>query len=104
MDDTVFVTVHAAAATVAFGAGLLAIPTGRFSAVYRAATRGRGRALVPAVLVDWQTTAPALRAVFAGLLVLALVMVGRAVARRPEPSVRGPAASTAAISTTSGSR
>ena len=86
MDDTVFVTVHAAAATVAFGAGLLAVPRGRFASVHRAALVVAVVALVPAVLVDWQTTAPALRAVFGGLLVLALVMVVRsvlAVRRRP---------------------
>ena len=88
MDDTVFVTVHAAAATVAFGAGLLAVPGGRFASVYRAALVVAVVALVPAVLVDWQTTAPALRAVFGGLLVLAFVMVVRsvlAVRRRPSP-------------------
>ena len=88
MDDTVFVTVHAAAATVAFGAGLLAVPAGRFASVYRAALVVAVVALVPAVFVDWQTTASGLRAVFAGLLVLALVMVGRsvlAVQQRPAP-------------------
>ena len=87
MDDTVFVTVHAAAATVAFGAGLLADPAGRFISVHRAALVVAVVALVPAVFVDWPTTAPALRAVFAGLLVLALVMVGRSVlAVRSRPS------------------
>jgi hypothetical protein len=78
MDDTVFITVHAAAATVAFGAGLLAAPAGRFASVYRAAVVVAVAALVPAVLVDWQTTTPVLRAVFGGLLVLALVMLVRA--------------------------
>ena len=68
MDDTVFVSVHAAAATIAFGAGLLAIPTGRFIGVYRAALVVAVVALVPAVFVDWLTTAPVLRAVFGGLL------------------------------------
>ena len=78
MDDTVFIAIHAAAATVAFGAGILAVPAGRFASVYRVAVLVAVAGLVPAVLVDWSTTAPVLRGVFGGLLVLALVMVARA--------------------------
>jgi hypothetical protein len=87
MDDTVFVLVHAAAATVAFGAGMLSVPSGRFATVYRAAIIVAVAALVPAVLVDWQATDPVLRAVFGALLVLGLVMVVRAtLAVRARPS------------------
>ena len=90
MDDTVFVTVHATAATVAFGAGLLAVPRGRFATVYFAAMVVAVGALVPAVLVDWQATDPVLRLVFGALFGLALVMVVRAVlAVRERPSPGG---------------
>ena len=87
MDDTVFVIVHASAATLAFGAGLLAVPSGRFATVYGAALVVAVVALVPAVLVDWSATDPVLRWVFGGLFGLAVVMVVRAVlAVRGRPS------------------
>ncbi len=90
MDDTVFIAVHAAAATLAFGAGLVAVPAGRLLRVYRSAFVVAVAALVPAVLVDWQATDPVLRAVFGGLVVLGLVMVVRAsLAVRGRPSQTG---------------
>ena len=78
MLNTVFVTVHATAATVAFVAGVLAAPGGRFLAVYRAGILVMAGALVPAVLVDWAVTEPVARAVFGGLFLLVLVVVLRA--------------------------
>ncbi len=86
MANTLFITVHAVAATLAFGAGVLSAASGRFLGVYRAAMAVMLAALVPAVLVDWATTDTAARAVFAGLIGLAGVMVARAelaVRRRP---------------------
>lgn len=88
--DTVFVTVHAVAATIAFGAGLLAAPAGRFLGVYRGAMAVMAAALVPAVVVDWSTTEPTARLVFTGLIGLAGVMVVRAeLAGRQHPARTG---------------
>jgi hypothetical protein len=87
MANTVFIALHALAATVAFGAGALSAASGRYLGVYRGAMAVMLGALVPAVLVDWATTDGTARIVFAGLLVLGAVMVLRAelaVRRRPE--------------------
>ncbi|TFV48145.1 hypothetical protein [Blastococcus sp. TF02A-35] len=90
MSDTVFVAVHAAAATLAFGAGLLALPAGRFLGVYRLALLVMVLALVPALLLDWSATDPLARAVFGGLLVLAAVVLVRAeLAARIRPDRTG---------------
>ena len=90
MANTLFLTLHAVAATVAFGAGLLSAASGRFLGVYRAAMAVMLAALVPAVLVDWGTTDTTARAVFAGLIVLAGVMVARAeFAVRRSPALTG---------------
>src|SRR5215212_9603954 len=78
MLHTVLVTVHAIAATVAFGAGALSAASGRFLGVYRAAMAVMLAALVPAVLVDWAASDTTARAVFLGLLGLAVFMVVRA--------------------------
>jgi hypothetical protein len=88
------ITVHAVAATIAFGAGILSAPAGRFLAVYRGAMAVMLAALVPAVLVDWATTDPTARIVFTGLIGLAAVMVVRAelAARRPPAHTGGPTA------------
>ena len=85
MWNTVFVTVHALAAVAAFGAGLLALRTGRSLPAYRLAMAVMAGALVPAVLVDWATTDLAARVAFGGLIGLAAVMVVRAelAGRRP---------------------
>jgi hypothetical protein len=92
VDDTVFVAVHAVAATVAFAAGVLALPAGRFLAAHRAGLLVMTLALVPAVLVDAAATGSAGLAVFGALLVLAVVMVVRAelAARRPPAATGGP--------------
>ena len=92
MLDTVLITVHATAATIAFAAGVLSAPTGRFLGVYRVAMAVMAAALVPAVLVDWSTTDPTARLVFAGLIGLAAVMVTRAelAGRRPPARTGGP--------------
>jgi hypothetical protein len=88
--DTVFITVHAVAATIAFGAGLVAAPAGRFLGVYRGAMAIMAAALVPAVLIDWSTTDSTARIVFTGLIVLAGVMVVRAeLAGRRHPARTG---------------
>ena len=76
--NTILITVHAVAATIAFGAGALSAPTGRFLGIYRGAIAVMAAALVPAVLVDWSTTDPTARIVFIGLIGLAGVMVVRA--------------------------
>jgi hypothetical protein len=85
--NTVFVSLHAAAATVAFVAGFLAVPAGRFLGTCRAALVVMTAVLVPAVLVDWADTDPVARGVFGGLFLLAGIMVVRselAVRSRPE--------------------
>jgi hypothetical protein len=88
--DTVLITVHAVAATIAFGAGALSAPTGRFLAVYRGAMVIMAAALVPAILVDWSTTDPTARIVFIALIGLAGVMVLRAeLAGRSSPARTG---------------
>ena len=83
--NTILITVHAVAATIAFGAGALSAPAGRFLGIYRGAMAVMAAALVPAVLVDWSTTDPTARIVFVGLIGLAGVMVVRAelAVRRP---------------------
>lgn len=92
MLDTVFIAVHGGAATIAFVAGALSAPTGRFVGVYRWAMAVMAAALVPAVLVDWATTDPTARVVFVGLITLAAVMVVRAelAARRHPARTGGP--------------
>lgn len=94
MANTVFLTLHAVAATIAFGAGALSAASGRFLGVYRAAMAVMLAALVPAVLVDWTTTDVRARAVFAGLLGLGAVMVVRAelAVRRSPVRTGGPTA------------
>ncbi len=90
MLDTILITVHAVAATIAFGAGVLAAPAGRFLGLYRSAMAVMAAALVPAVLVDWSTTDPTARIVFTGLIGLAGVMVLRAeLAGRRHPARSG---------------
>jgi len=78
MWNTVFVTVHASAAVVAFAAGLASLRSGRFLAAYRIAVGLMAAALVPAVLVDWADTDPVARGAFTGLIGLAAAMVVRA--------------------------
>jgi hypothetical protein len=92
MWNTVFVTVHATAAVVAFGAGLLALRTERVLPAYRLAVAVMAGALVPAVLVDWAATDLAARVAFSGLIGLAAVMVVRAelAGRRPPSATGGP--------------
>jgi hypothetical protein len=91
---TVLITVHAVAATIAFAAGLLSAPAGRYLGVYRGGIAVMAAALVPAVVLDWSTTDPVARIVFAGLIVLAAVMVVRAelAARQPPARNGGPTA------------
>jgi hypothetical protein len=92
--DAILVTVHAVAATIAFGAGVLSAPAGRFLGVYRGAMAVMAAALVPAVLVDWSATDPTARIVFTGLIGLAGVMVLRAelAGRRSPARTGGPTA------------
>lgn len=88
--DTVFVSVHAVAASTAFAAGLVALPAGRFVRLHLAAVVLMAAALVPAVLLDWGTTPVGARIAFGALLVLALVMVVRAeLAVRGRPQLTG---------------
>ena len=90
MIDTLAITVHAAAATIAFVAGLLSVPAGRFLGAYRTAMIVMAVALLPAVLVDWATTAASARIAFGGLVLLSLVMVVRAeLAGRTAPARTG---------------
>lgn len=90
MLHSVLITVHAVAATVAFGAGLLAASSGRLLGVYRVAMATMAAALVPAVLVDWSATDPTARIVFLGLIGLAAVMVLRSeLAVRQSPARTG---------------
>jgi hypothetical protein len=88
--DTFFVSVHAVAATVAFAAGLVALPSGRLVHLHLAAVALMTAALVPAVLVDWGTTPVGALVAFSALSVLALVMVLRGVlAVRSRPQLTG---------------
>jgi hypothetical protein len=89
--NTVFVTVHAAAAVVAFAAGAVSLRSGRFLAAYRAGTVVMAAALVPAVLVDWSKTDTPARVAFSVLVGLAGIMVIRAeLAGRRPPGASGP--------------
>jgi hypothetical protein len=94
MANTLVITLHAVAATLAFGAGVLSAASGRFLGVYRAAMAVMLAALIPAFLVDWATTDTTARAVFAGLIGLAGVMVVRAelAVRRSPARTGGPTA------------
>ena len=94
MWNTVFVTVHATAATIAFVAGALSLRSGRFLSAFRVALAVMAAALVPAVLVDWGATDPAARVAFTGLMGLAAAMVVRAelAGRRPPTATGGPTA------------
>ena len=94
MWNTVFVTLHATAAVVAFAAGLLSLRSGRFLSAYRIAVVVMAAALVPAVLVDWAATDAAARVAFSGLIGLAAAMVVRAelAGRRPPAVTGGPTA------------
>ncbi len=94
MWNTVFVTVHATAAVVAFVTGALSLRSGRFLTAYRAGVAVMAGALVPAVLVDWAATDVLARMVFAGLIALAGAMVVRAerAGRRPPAATGGPTA------------
>jgi hypothetical protein len=90
MLNTLAITVHATAATLAFGAGLLSLPNGRLLTLYRFALAVMALALVPALLADWSSTDGVARWVFAGLLVLAGVMVLRGErAARSRPALTG---------------
>lgn len=90
MLNSLAITVHAVAATIAFCAGVLALPSGRFLSVYRAALIVMAAALVSALLADWTTTDGVARGVFAGLLALAVVMVVRGeLAVRGRPGLTG---------------
>ena len=77
MLHTILIAAHAVAATVAFVAGVLAVPNGRFLGVYRVGLGVMTAALVPAVLMDWASTDAVARLAFGGLFVLAVVMVVR---------------------------
>jgi hypothetical protein len=88
--NTVFVSLHAVAATVAFAAGLTALPAGRLVRVHLGAVGVMAAALVPAVLVDWAATPAGARIAFAALSALAVVVVVRsALAVRGRPQVTG---------------
>jgi hypothetical protein len=78
MLHTVFITVHALAATIAFAAGVLAAPAGRFLGLYRSGLVVMTGGLVGALTVGWHTFDPIARIAFAGLFVLAVVMIVRA--------------------------
>ena len=88
--NTFFVSVHAVAATVAFAAGLAAVPAGRLVRLHLVAVALMAGALLPAVLVDWARTPAGARAAFGALGVLATVVVLRAaLAVRGRPQLTG---------------
>jgi hypothetical protein len=88
--DAFFVSLHALAATVAFAAGVVALPAGRLVRVHLAAVLVMAAALVPAVLVDWRATPVGARVAFSALAVLAAVVAVRAaLAVRGRPQVTG---------------
>lgn len=90
MWHTVFIVLHAVAATVAWLAALVALPAGRFFEVYRWAQIGAVAALVPALAVGWSGYDTVLRIAYSGLLVLAAVMLVRAhLAARMLPAATG---------------
>ena len=77
MWHTVFITLHAIAATVAWLAALIALPAGRLFEVYRWAQVGMLAALVPALVVGWSGYDAFSRIAYIGLVVLATVMLIR---------------------------
>ena len=91
MVHTLAVVVHAGAATLALVAGVAALPAGRCYRLYRGAILVAVGALVVAFIAGWGNTDPAMRVVFAGLLVLGAVVVARGIhagAHRPVPDGR----------------
>lgn len=90
MWHTVFIVLHAAAATVALTAGLVALPAGRLFRLYRWALVGLVVFLVPALTIDWTESGVPTKLIRAALLVLAAVMIYRAsVAGRMLPATTG---------------
>lgn len=78
MWHTIFIALHATTATIALVAGLLALPAGRFFAVYRWALAGMAVFLVAALVVGWSGNEVVTNVIFAALLILAAVMLYRA--------------------------
>jgi hypothetical protein len=90
MGHTVFIVLHATAATVALLAGAVALPAGRLFEVYRWGQIGMVATLVPALAIAWPGYPLATRIAYGGLLVLAVVMFVRAtLAGRMLPSATG---------------
>jgi hypothetical protein len=75
---TLFIALHAASATLALVAGLVALRGGRLFALYRWAMLGMALALAAAIAAGWPGYTGALRVVYVGLAVLAAAMVARA--------------------------
>ncbi len=76
----VFVGLHAATATLALLAGLVAVPAGRAFELYRWMLVAMAAFLVAALVAGWQGFGGGERVVFPALLVLAVAMVYRAFA------------------------
>lgn len=92
MWHTVFIVLHAAAATVALLAGLVAMPAGRLFGLYRLALAGLVVFLVPALVIDWTEFDVPDKIIFSALLVLSAVMFYRAIlaGRMLPATTRGP--------------
>ncbi len=90
MWHTAFIVLHAAAATGALTAGLVALPAGRLFGLYRWALVGLMVFLLPALAIDWMETDRSTKLIRVALLVLGAVMFVRATrAGRMLPATTG---------------
>ncbi len=78
MLHTVFIALHAGAATVALVAGAVALRSGRLFAVYGWSLLVMFVTVALAVGVNWEQTGPAVRAVFVALVALGAAMLAKA--------------------------
>jgi len=75
LGHTLFVTVHAVAATLALAGGILAVHTGRGFALHQVGVVVMTASLGPSLILGWAGFSPPSRAIFLGLAALALFMV-----------------------------
>lgn len=84
-----FIVLHAVAASIALGAGLVALPVGRLLGVYQWALAGAIAFLTPALAIDWGVSDNPARVRFSVLFAIGVVVLRRAIlAGRIRPTVR----------------
>jgi vacuolar-type H+-ATPase subunit I/STV1 len=83
------IVLHAVAASIALGAGLVALPMGRLLGVYQWAFAGALAFLTPALAIDWGVSDNPARVRFSVLFAIGVVVLRRAIlAGRIRPTVR----------------